>query len=89
MKSCVNFGLLSPHSTSTPKKDNTPIIRMRNISLGQTALKIVLRNIKIFDRERTVIDSFRYLDKEIALKALKAYLTDENKKSKPDIDKLL
>jgi hypothetical protein len=61
---------------------------MRNISLGQTMIKIGNQNLKIFDRERTIIDSFRYLDEEIALKALQSYLKS-NKDTKPDIDKLL
>jgi len=42
---------------------------------------------KIFDRERSIIDAFRYLDKEIALKALQAYLKT-TKENKPDFKKL-
>ncbi|MFA6118634.1 MAG: hypothetical protein WCT85_01680 [Parachlamydiales bacterium] len=42
--------------------------------------------LKIFDRERTIIDSFRYLSEEIAIKALKAYL---NSKEKPNFKKPL
>jgi hypothetical protein len=61
---------------------------MRNISFGKTSVKIGSRKIKIFDRERTIVDAFRYLDKEIALKALQTYLKS-GKEKKPDIDKLL
>jgi hypothetical protein len=61
---------------------------MRNISFGQTTIKISNQKLKIFDQERTVVDSFRYLDKETALKALQAYLKT-SKDRKPDIDKLL
>lgn len=82
------FWIAIPHATTSPARENARIVRMRNISFGQTTIKIGSRKIKIFDRERTVVDSFRYLDKETALKALQAYLKATNDK-KPDIDKLL
>lgn len=78
------FWVAVPHSTTAPIRENTHIIRMRNTSFGQVSIKIGSQMIKIFDRERTVVDSFRYLDKETALKALQAYL-----KTKPEIDKLI
>jgi predicted transcriptional regulator of viral defense system len=82
------FWVAVPHSTTSPTRENAHIVRMRNTSLGKTIIKIGNQKIKIFDRERTIIDAFRYLDKEIALKALQAYLkTSED--IKPDIDKLL
>lgn len=82
------FWIAIPHATTSPSRENARIVRMRNISFGQTTIKIGSRKIKIFDRERTVVDSFRYLDKETALKALQAYLKVSNDR-KPDIDKLL
>lgn len=82
------FWIAVPHSTTAPFRENTRIIRIRNISFGQTSVKIGSRKIKIFDRERTIVDAFRYLDKETALKALQAYLKSDREK-KPDIDKLL
>jgi predicted transcriptional regulator of viral defense system len=82
------FWIAIPHATTSPARENAHIIRMRNISFGQTTIKIGNLKLKIFDRERTVVDSFRYLDKEIALKALQAYLK-MSKDRKPDIDKLL
>jgi len=82
------FWIAIPHATTSPSRENARIVRMRNISFGQTTVKIGSRKIKIFDRERTVVDSFRYLDKETALKALQAYLKASNDR-KPDIDKLL
>lgn len=82
------FWIAVPHSTTSPTRENAHIVRMRNISFGQTTTKIGNQKIKIFDCERTVIDAFRYLDKENALKALQAYLKT-NKGIKPDIDKLL
>ena len=82
------FWIAIPHATTSPIRKNTHIVRMRNISFGQTTIKIGTHQLKIFDRERTVVDSFRYLDKETALKALQAYLIT-SKDRKPDIDKLL
>jgi len=82
------FWIAIPHATTSPSRENARIVRMRNISFGQTTVKIGSRKIKIFDRGRTVVDSFRYLDKETALKALQAYLKANNDK-KSDIDKLL
>ena len=44
---------------------------MRNIETGVTSIKIGSEQVAIFDIERTIIDSFRFLSKEIAIKALK------------------
>ena len=80
------FWIAAPHTTTSPSRKNARIIRMRNISFGKTSVKIGSRKIKIFNQERTIVDAFRHLDKEIALKALQTYLKSERK---PDIDKLL
>jgi predicted transcriptional regulator of viral defense system len=82
------FWIAIPHATTSPARKNAHIVRMRNLSLGQITIKIGSQKLKIFDRERTVVDAFRYLDKETALKALQAYLKI-SKERKPDIDKLL
>lgn len=82
------FWIAIPHATTASSRDNIRIIRMRNISFGQTTVKIGSLKIKIFDRERTIIDAFRYLDKETALKSLQTYLK-ATKEKKPDINKLL
>lgn len=82
------FWIAVPHATTSPFRENTRIIRMRNISFGQTTVKIGRRKIKIFDRERTIVDAFRYLDKETALKSLQTYLKVDKERN-PDIDKLL
>jgi predicted transcriptional regulator of viral defense system len=82
------FWIAVPHSTTSPVRENTHIIRMRNTSLGQSTVKIGNQEIKIFNRERTIIDAFRYLDKEVSLKALQAYLKT-SKDIKPEIDKLI
>jgi len=81
------FWIAVPHSTTSPERENAHIVRMRNTTLGQITIKIGSDDIKIFDRERSIVDAFRYLDKEIALKALQAYLKT-TKENKPDLKKL-
>ena len=82
------FWFAVPHASTAPKRSNARIVRMRNITLGQTVICIGGQELKIFDRERTVVDAFRYLDQEIAIKALKAYL-QTTAESKPDVKKLM
>lgn len=72
-----------PHKMRAPKRTKMRIIRMRNTTLGRQKIKLNNHNIYIFDRERTIIDSFRYLGKEIALKALKKYFSDETYRPQP------
>ncbi len=47
------------------------VVRMRNHTLGKTVIDIDGVVVAIFDKERTILDAFRYLSKETALKALK------------------
>lgn len=54
---------------------STKVVRMRNLTLGKTKIKIGNITLPIFDRERTIVDAFRYLGREAALKALKTALT--------------
>ncbi len=75
-----------PHHLRAPRRANTRIIRMRNISLGQIKMMLGEYSVRIFDRERSVVDAFRYLSKEIAIKALQHYL--RSKEHKPDLKKL-
>lgn len=76
-----------PHSTTAPKRDHTRIVRMRDMETGKTLYTIGRETVFIFDRERTIIDAFRYLSKEIAIKALKAAVSGKATK-KLDIKKL-
>lgn len=76
-----------PHSTTAPKRDHTRIVRMRNMETGKTVYTIGQETVVIFDRERTIIDTFRYLSKEIAIKALKAAVSNRAS-PKLDIKKL-
>lgn len=51
------------------------IVRMRNLTLGKTMLNLGGLKLPIFDRERTIVDAFRYLGKESAIKALRQALS--------------
>jgi len=70
-----------------PRRKGRRIIRMRNIELGKTEISIGSEKIKIFNQERTIVDSFRYLGVEIGVKALKAALRKSGKE-KLDLKKL-
>ncbi len=63
-----------PNSSRAPKRKGAKIIRMRNCKLGKTKMKFGKEIIAIFDRERAIVDSFRFLGKETAIKALKESL---------------
>jgi predicted transcriptional regulator of viral defense system len=62
------------NTTSRHFNPMVKVIRMRNHTLGKTVINIDGVAVPIFDRERTILDAFRYLSKETALKALKAGL---------------
>ncbi len=81
------YWIAIPNTDKSPKRPHTRIVRMRNMSLGLTTVKMGRYKVKIFDRERTIVDSFRYLSDEIAIKALQAYLQPSGKK-KADLPKL-
>ena len=81
------YWIAVPNRDRMPSRPHTRIIRMRNVTLGQSTVKIGNYMVKIFDRERTVVDAFRYLSSEIAIKALQRYLKSFEDK-KPDLPKL-
>jgi predicted transcriptional regulator of viral defense system len=74
-----------PHKQRVPKRPNAHIVRMRNTQLGREEITIGEYSVYIFNRERTIVDAFRYLSKEIALKALKQYFTTIDPKPNPKI----
>lgn len=65
------FWLAIPHRKRAKAISQARFIRYRNMTLGQIKIKLGEVEIAIFDKERTVIDAFRYLDKEVAIKALR------------------
>lgn len=82
------FWIAIPHASKSPQRAKTRIIRMRNIELGQTEIQMGTCRLKIFDKERTIVDAFRYLSREVAIKALQAYLRQVGS-GKPDLKKLM
>lgn len=81
------YWIAIPNKNKSPKRPHIRVIRMRNMTLGQRTIKIGKYQVKIFDRERTIVDAFRYLNQEIAIKALQAYLKSSIDQ-KPDMIKL-
>lgn len=75
-----------PHKVGALKRLHVRIVRMRNLELGKTKIKMGEFKVSIFDRERCIVDAFRYLSKEIALKALQNYL--HSRDYKPQLKKL-
>lgn len=78
--------LAIPHSQRAPARHLVRAVRMRNMELGRTTVKIGKYELAIFDRERCVVDAFRYLSPEIAIKSLQAYF--QCKEHKPNLTKL-
>lgn len=82
------FWIAVANDHSKAKFPKTRIVRMRNMKLGVKEINMGgIQGVKIFDVERTIIDSFRYLSFETAMKALKLYLKGET--GKPNVKKLL
>lgn len=75
------------HGTSVKTTRGLKIIRYRNMQLGKTEIKLEGTKIPIFDRERTIVDAFRLLSRETAIKALKAAIA-KGGKNKIDLVKL-
>lgn len=75
-----------PHATSIGKRANTRIVRQRNHKLGISSISVGDIEIPIYDLERTLVDAFRLLSIEAAVKALK--FAFKSPKHKPDLRKL-
>jgi predicted transcriptional regulator of viral defense system len=65
------FWIAIPATQWPPRLQHVRAIRMRNLELGRTTIRQGEWDIAIFDPERSVVDAFRYLSIEIAVKALK------------------
>jgi predicted transcriptional regulator of viral defense system len=75
------------HSTTIHRGEAIRIVRLRDINTGKTEINLGEILIPIFDRERTIIDSFRLLSRETAIKAMKMALSSKSKE-KLDLRKL-
>jgi predicted transcriptional regulator of viral defense system len=67
------------HGTSAKRTRQIKIIRLRDMQTGKTEIQIEGVTIPIFDRERTIVDAFRLLSRETAIKALKAAIAKKGK----------
>lgn len=75
------------HDTSANASRLVKVVRYRNIQLGKTEIALEGISVPIFDRERTIIDAFRMLSLETAIKALKTAMAKRGK-NKIDMIKL-
>lgn len=75
------------HGRFVKQNRNLKIIQLRNMELGKTVIELEASRVPIFDRERTLVDAFRLLSREIAIKALKKALIHV-KKNRIDLVKL-
>lgn len=81
------FWIAVPKDKWPPKRDHTRIVRMTDMELGRVSIKVGEATVPFFNRERTIVDSFRYLPIETSLTALKRYLmTDAD--HKPNLEML-
>lgn len=75
------------HGTSARSNRQMKIIRFRDLDLGKSEIKLEGVNVPIFDRERTIVDAFRLLSRETAIKALKMAIK-QGGKNRIDLIKL-
>lgn len=75
------------HGTSVRSNRLIKIVRFRDIDLGKTEIELEGIFVPIFDKERTLIDAFRLLSRETAIKALKTALS-QGGKNRIDLKKL-
>lgn len=67
------------HGTSARSSRQIKIVRFRDLDLGKIEIELEGTRIPIFDRERTIVDAFRLLSRETAIKALKSALAQRGK----------
>lgn len=75
------------HGTSAKTTRGLKVVRYRNMQLGKGEIELEGTKIPIFDRERTIVDAFRLLSRETAIKALKAAMA-KSEKNRIDLMKL-
>ena len=68
------YWIAVPNVSRAPKRKGVKIVRMRNFTLGKTKLKFGTERVSIYNKERTIVDAFRYLGRETAIKSLKLAL---------------
>lgn len=81
------YWIAVPNDSKGMKRPITKIVRMRNTSLGRANITVGEYKVHIFDKERCVVDAFRFLSKESAMYSLKSYMK-RTEDHKPDLSKL-
>jgi len=59
-----------PREMKKPKMSGVRFVRTSHLSLGQIHFKLEEHTVPLFDKERSVVDAFRLLSREVAIKAL-------------------
>ena len=65
------FWIAIPKSKWPPRMDHVRAVKMRNLTLGLTSVRMGNFDIPIFDPERCVVDAFRLSSIEVAIKSLR------------------
>ena len=65
------FWIAIPHGSRAPKIPGTRFAQYRNVLTGKTTIQIGGFEIPLFDETRCVLDAFRLLNIEVAIKSLK------------------
>lgn len=78
------FFIAVPKGTFPPRRQAVRIVHRSDMELGKTLISLGEFKLPIFEKERCVVEAFKYLDLESALFALKKYLESE----KRDLKKL-
>ncbi len=81
------YWIAIPNTSRHRGDDSIRIFRYRNMKLGKTIYDFGDFKLPIFDRERSIIDAFRLLDKEVAIKALRMGLRKKGE-ARLDLEKL-
>jgi predicted transcriptional regulator of viral defense system len=81
------FYIAIPYQNKPSKNKSIRFYRLKNHSLGIEELKITENiSVNIYSKEKTIVDAFKFLTLETAIKALKIYLNDNEN---VDINKIL
>lgn len=75
------------NSTRFRTDSSVRVVRMRNMELGKSEIMIEKIKVPIFDKERTIVDAFRYLSLETAVKSLRMAV-ERKGKEKINIQKI-
>ena len=69
-----------PHNTSIGSRPNVRVIHTRNHPIGLSSIKIGNVIVPIYEPERVLVDAFKIIDKETAIKALQEAFKSGRKK---------